>query len=91
MRWIKILRLRLRSSFRRDRVERELDEELRDHLALETESKIAGGMSAPQARDAALRAIAPFQMRADQGARCDSASSRLYGGDRGHYMFDSGI
>ena len=49
------LRVRLRSLFRRSTVERELDEELRDHLERETERLVAGGMDPGDAREAARR------------------------------------
>jgi predicted permease len=52
-----ILRLRLRSLFRRGRVERELDKELAFHLARQAEENIAHGLSAREARDAAQRAL----------------------------------
>ena len=52
-----ILRLRLRSLFRRGRVERELDKELAFHLAQQAEENIAHGLSPREARDAAQRAL----------------------------------
>ncbi|HXG65183.1 MAG TPA: ABC transporter permease [Blastocatellia bacterium] len=42
---------------RRERAERELDEEIRAHIEMETEQNIADGMSPEQARRAALRAF----------------------------------
>lgn len=65
MRWIKILGLRLRSGFRRDQVEGELDEELRDHLEREIAANCAAGMTPEQARYAALRAIGGLEPRRD--------------------------
>ena len=47
--------LRLRSLFRRHRQERELDEEIRFHLANEAEEQIAAGMPPDEARAAARR------------------------------------
>ena len=47
--------LRLRSLFRRHRQESELDEEIRFHLANETEELMAAGMSPEEARAAARR------------------------------------
>ncbi|MGC2422602.1 MAG: ABC transporter permease [Candidatus Acidiferrales bacterium] len=47
------LRVRWRSIFRREAVERELDEELRYHVERKTEENIAKGMSAEAARRAA--------------------------------------
>jgi hypothetical protein len=50
MRWWNILRLRWRSLVVRRRVEDELDEELRYHLARQIEADIASGMTADEAR-----------------------------------------
>ncbi len=55
MRWIYKLSLRLRSLFRKNRVEQELSEELRFHLEKQIEQNIAQGMSPQKARYAALR------------------------------------
>ena len=54
---VNILRLRLRSLFRRGRVERELDKELAFHLARQVEENIARGIPPQEARDAAQRAL----------------------------------
>ena len=48
MRWIDAFTLRLRALFRRARVEREMDAELRFHLDRETEFNIAQGLSATE-------------------------------------------
>lgn len=56
-RWIYKLPLRLRSLFRRDRVERELSEELRFHLEKLTEENVSKGMTPEEARYAALREL----------------------------------
>jgi|SRR5690348_983669 len=55
MRWIYKLPLRLRSLFRKQRVENELNDELRFHLEKLIEENVAQGMSAEEARYAALR------------------------------------
>src|SRR5690348_102806 len=55
MRWIYKLPLRLRSVFRKKGVEDELSEELRFHLEKLIEENVAKGMSAEEARYAALR------------------------------------
>jgi putative ABC transport system permease protein len=60
-RWLLIVRLRLRSLFRRDRVEHDLDDELRDHLARSIEQGLAVGLSPDQARTAALRNLGGLQ------------------------------
>jgi predicted permease len=54
-RWLDIARLRLRSLLRRQRVERELDKELRFHLDRQIEEYAAAGMPRNEARHAALR------------------------------------
>jgi putative ABC transport system permease protein len=50
-------RLRLRSLFRRSRVERELEDELSFHLEQQTAESLAAGMSPEEARRAAMRAL----------------------------------
>src|SRR6266851_5716565 len=57
MRWIDQLVLQLRSLFRRARVEQELDAELRFHLEQQIDEHVAAGMSAIEARSAALRSL----------------------------------
>jgi predicted permease len=57
MRLLDKLRLRLRSLFRSNHVERELEAELRFHLDQLVEEHVASGMTPGQARLAALRAI----------------------------------
>src|SRR5579872_3016896 len=54
-RWLDIFRLRLLSLFRRGRVERDLNRELRAHLEHQTAENIAAGMTREEARLAALR------------------------------------
>jgi predicted permease len=48
--WVYTLPLRLRSLFRRERVERELRDELEDHLAQKTQEYAARGMTVEEAR-----------------------------------------
>jgi putative ABC transport system permease protein len=57
MRWL----LWLRDFFDRDRLDIELDEELRDHLARETERNIALGISPQEARSNALKEFGQLQ------------------------------
>jgi putative ABC transport system permease protein len=57
MRWLYKVPLRLRSLFRRSRVEQELTEELRFHLERLIEEKVAKGMTPGEARYAALREL----------------------------------
>jgi predicted permease len=56
-RWLDIVRLRLRSLFRRDAVEKELERELRFHLDRETEANQTVGLAPAQARLAAVRRL----------------------------------
>src|SRR5215475_11375966 len=51
------LRLRLRALFHKSKMEEELDDEVRFHLERELEENIARGMSAEEARYAALRSF----------------------------------
>ena len=57
MRWLYKISLRLRSLFKRGRVEQELSEELRFHLEKLTEEFVAKGMTPEEARYAALREL----------------------------------
>ncbi len=66
MQFVDIVRLRLRTLFAREEVERELDEELRYHLNREIEVGIANGRSAEEARYAALRSIKDIEQRKEQ-------------------------
>jgi putative ABC transport system permease protein len=56
-RLLSTLRLRLRSVFRRTRVEQELDDEIRDHIDRRVAEDVARGVPREQARQAALRAF----------------------------------
>ena len=64
--WLYTIPLRLRSLFRRDAVERELDDELRAHLEQKTAHYRASGLSAGDARRAALRDLEGFELRKEQ-------------------------
>ncbi len=66
MRWTRTIRLRLRSVFLRDRVEQDLDEELRYHLDREIAQSIGGGMTEKDARRAARRSIADIEQRKEE-------------------------
>src|SRR5512136_525762 len=55
MRIYKSIRLRIRSLFRRNRVEEELDTEMQDHLERQIQMHVAAGMSPGDARNIALR------------------------------------
>ena len=64
--WIYTIPLKLRSLFLRNRVERELDEELEYHLEGRTEEFLAQGMTAEDARRAALRAMEGLELRKEE-------------------------
>ena len=64
--WIYTIPLRLRSLFRRGRVEQQLDEELQDHLDRKTEEFLGQGMAPDDARRAAMRAMDGFELRKEQ-------------------------
>jgi putative ABC transport system permease protein len=55
MRWLKSATYRFRSLFRKNVVERELDEEMRFHLEGQVAENLAAGMTAEEARRAAMR------------------------------------
>ncbi|HET9531236.1 MAG TPA: ABC transporter permease [Blastocatellia bacterium] len=65
-RWPYTVPLRLRSLFRRNRVEQELDEELRYHLDRQIEENLARGMPAEEARYAALRAMGGIEQQKER-------------------------
>src|SRR5580658_2838912 len=54
MRWFQQLRMRIEMLFRRGKAGTRLEDELRDHLDRQIEENIAAGMSAVEARHAAL-------------------------------------
>ena len=56
MRLFRSLRLRVAALFRRSQVESDLNDELEDYLARQTEQFLAHGVSQAEARQAALRA-----------------------------------
>jgi hypothetical protein len=58
--------LRLRSIFRRGKVERELDEELRYHLEMKIEENAAKGMTGEEARRSALLALGGLDLRKEE-------------------------
>src|SRR5271170_7215119 len=59
-------RLRLRSLFRRDTVEGELDDELQFHLERLIEKGIADGLPPQEARYAALRILGPVTQNQEE-------------------------
>src|SRR5262245_38495335 len=64
--WFYTIPLRLRSLFRRARVEQELDEELRYHIARQIEEHMSKGKTPEEARYAALRAIGGLEQRKEE-------------------------
>jgi putative ABC transport system permease protein len=66
MRLAAIFRLRLRSLFSRNKVEQELNEELRYHLERQIDEAIAAGMRPEDARYAALRSIKDIAQRKEE-------------------------
>jgi len=64
--WIYTIPLRLRSLFRRKRVEEELDEEFRYHLEQQIEEHLAGGLDPREARLAALGALDGIELRKEE-------------------------
>lgn len=61
-----IVRLRLRSLFSGSSVDRELDDEVRFHLDQQIDANIASGMSADEARAAALRSFGGVEQRKEE-------------------------
>ncbi|HUB52318.1 MAG TPA: ABC transporter permease, partial [Terracidiphilus sp.] len=64
--WLYSIPMRIRSLFRRNRMGAELDEELHDHLDRQIEDNISRGMSAEEARLAALRTLGNPALVRDQ-------------------------
>lgn len=57
MTWLRVLASRLAGLFRKNRLENDLDEEVRTHLEMLTEEKLRTGMLPEEARSAASRAF----------------------------------
>jgi predicted permease len=55
--WRSVAGSRFRALFRRDRLERELDEEVRFHLEMQADDNMRAGMDADEARRAAMRSF----------------------------------
>jgi predicted permease len=64
--WIYTIPLRLHALFHRNRLDSELDEEIRDHLDRQIEFNLAGGMSPEEARLVALRKLGNAALLRDQ-------------------------
>jgi putative ABC transport system permease protein len=65
MRWLNILSDRLRALLGREAVIRDIDEELRLHIEMETESNVRRGMSHSEARRAALLSFGNYDRARD--------------------------
>lgn len=66
MRWIRVLRLRLRSLLCARQVEQELDEELDHHMQRQIEAHLAAGMSPEEARRTALLEFGGIEQRKEE-------------------------
>ncbi|MGB6875002.1 MAG: ABC transporter permease [Candidatus Acidiferrales bacterium] len=64
--WMYTLPLRLRSLFRRRRVDEELDDELHGHIEQKTQSYIASGLTPQDARRAALLDLGGIEKRKEE-------------------------
>src|SRR5580704_15124698 len=64
--WLYTIPLRLRSIFRRRRVEQELNEELQFHLEQKIAEGVAKGLSPKEARYAAMRAMDGLEQRKEE-------------------------
>lgn len=60
MKWLNIFSARLRALFRREAIIRDMDEEMRLHIEMETEANIARGMTETEARRAAEKSFGHF-------------------------------
>jgi hypothetical protein len=76
MEWFNILMARLRALFRRESVLRDIEEELRVHIEMETETNIKRGMSPDEARAADLsRFVRHTAVAPSIGSRTNSGSN----------------
>jgi len=64
--WLYTIPLRLRSLFRRGQADRELDDELRDHVTRKTEEFVARGMNPQDARRQALLEMGGVEKRKEE-------------------------
>jgi predicted permease len=65
-RWFNKVRLRLRTVFHRDQLERELEEELRYHIEQRVEQEVARGVAPEQAHRLALRAMDGLEQKKEE-------------------------
>jgi putative ABC transport system permease protein len=67
MEWFNILMARLRALFRRESVLRDIEEELRVHVEMETETNIERGMPSDEARATALKSFGNLARNTERG------------------------
>src|SRR5262245_10843834 len=67
MEWFNILKSRVRALFRRESVLWDIEEELRVHVEMETETNIKRGMSPDEARAAALKSFGNLARNTERG------------------------
>jgi len=67
MEWFNILLARLRALFRRENVLRDIEEELRVHIEMETETNIKRGMPPDKARAAAMKSFGALSRNTERG------------------------
>src|SRR5262247_3899552 len=67
MEWLNIIRSRLRALFRRKSVLRDIEEELRIHVEMETEINIKRGMPPDEARAVALKSFGALGRNTERG------------------------
>src|SRR5262249_5170710 len=67
MEWFNILMARLRALFRRESVLRDIEEELRVHVEMETETNIKRGMAPDEARAAAQKSFGNVDRNTERG------------------------
>jgi predicted permease len=67
MEWFNIIRSRLRAIFRRESVLRDIEEELRIHVEMETEINIKRGMPPDEARAVALKSFGDLGRNTERG------------------------
>src|SRR5262245_8272141 len=65
MEWINILKARLRALFRRESVLRDIEEELRIHIEMETERNIEHGMPPDDAQPAASKSFGQLSRKTE--------------------------
>src|SRR6516165_5496463 len=65
-RWLDVLRMKVRSLFRRRQIERDIDDELQFHLERNIEERVARGLSPDDARRESLIALGGIEQRKEE-------------------------